>query len=117
MCQRLVRHGSLHHPNGQLVGDNHDIPAVDRIHRIAHRGQHSLGDVAIRLAPRRAKRVHQELPQIGTGQKCPTTAQVQSAEFVPRFDDTIIDNRGQPRGFLPRLCRFPRALQRAHDDR
>ena len=95
MCQRLVGHGSLHHPDGQLVGDDHDVTAVDRIHRIAHRRQHSLGDVAVGLAPRRSKRVDQELPQVGAGQKCPTTAQVQPAEFVPRFDHSFVDCRGQ----------------------
>lgn len=93
MRQRLVGHGPLHHPNWQLMGHDDDVSAVNGIDGVAHRGQHPLCDVEVRLTPRRTQRVHEKFPEVWAGCDRPSASEIHPPKFVPRFNDALIDNR------------------------
>jgi hypothetical protein len=96
----------VNHPNRELVGHNHNVTAINRIGRSAHRSQHSIGDIGVGLAPRRTKRIDEELPEAGAREQGCPAPKIESAKLVPRFDDSFVLTSSDSGRRLPRLHRL-----------
>ena len=116
MGESLAGQSTVHHPDRQLVADQHDVAVVNRRPGVFDGCEHPIGDPLERFTPARTKRVDQVGPVAGLAE-CPAGATHRAAlKVVGRLDDALIGVDRKPEARGNRLRRFLHALQGGGDE-
>ena len=112
MPQPAALRGPPGHPDRQLVAHAHGLVAARGPGRVQAGGQHPVRHAAVGLTPGRAERVDQVRPVPRLAERAVADAERHALEVVPRLDQPLVDDRGQPELLGDRLGGLLGPLQR-----